>query len=103
LRPLQALPAAPNLVEAGDDREFFAGTTGKFGPFRDVQEATLGTEPVASAITEEPQTGRPVIAVSRLGKGYVYRFPLPELPGMLVSGNVQLNALMQRTWTLLSH
>jgi hypothetical protein len=103
LRPLQALPAATNLVEAGDDLEFFAGTTGSFGPFRDVQEATLGTEPVASAITEEPQTGRPVIAVSRLGKGYVYRFPLPELPGMLVSGNVQLNALMQRTWTLLSH
>jgi hypothetical protein len=103
LRPLQALPTATNLVEQGDDIELFAGTVGSFGPFRDVQEAILGAEPVASAITEDPQTGRPVIAASRLGKGYVYRFPLPELPGMLASGNLQLTALMQRTWTLLSH
>jgi hypothetical protein len=103
LRPLQGLAQPSNLVEADDSIEFFAGTAGAFGPFRLIQEATLPNRPAASAITEDPQTGRPVIAASRLGKGLVYRFPLPELPSMLAAGNPQITDLMQRTWTLLSH
>jgi N,N-dimethylformamidase beta subunit-like protein/flagellar hook capping protein FlgD len=103
LRPLQALPKPTNLVDAGDDIDFFGGTAGAFGPFQIVQEADLaGT--VASAVTEDPQTGRPVIAASRLGKGLVFRFPLPELPTHLGAraNDPNTTALLDRTWTLLS-
>ena len=78
LRPLQRLPKPSNLVTADDSIDFFAGTAGAFGPFSLVQEADL-TEAAASAVTEDPQTGRPVIAASRLGKGLVFRFGVPEL------------------------
>jgi flagellar hook assembly protein FlgD len=103
LRPLQALPKSTNLVDAGDDIDFFAGTAGAFGPFQIVQEADLaGT--VASAVTEDPQTGRPVIAASRLGKGLVFRFGVPELPAHLSAraNDPNTTALLDRTWTLLS-
>ena len=104
LRPLQRLPKPTNLVEAGDDIDFFAGTAGAFGPFSEVQEADQG-EPAASAVTEDPQTGRPVIAASRLGKGLVFRFGVPELPSHLSarSNDPNTTALLDRTWTLLSH
>jgi hypothetical protein len=107
LRPLQALATPTHLIVAADDSKLqpFAGTAGSFGPFQVVQEAdSLGAKPVASAITEDPQTGRPVIAVTRLGKGLVFRFPLPELPAHLFQANdPDTAALLQRTWTLLSH
>ena len=104
LRPPQALPKPTNLVEAGDDIDFFGGTAGAFGPFQIVQEADL-TEPAASAVTEDPQTGRPVIAASRLGKGLVLRFGVPELPSHLSAraNDPNTTALLDRTWTLLSH
>jgi flagellar hook assembly protein FlgD len=107
LRSLEALTPT-HLVVAADDKSLqaFAGTAGSFGPFRVIQEAdALGAKPLASAITEDPQTGRPVIAVTRLGKGLVFRFPLPELPAHLAAraGDPDTAALLQRTWTLLSH
>ncbi len=104
LRPETRLPKPTNLVEAGDDIELFAGTAGSFGPFSDVQEADIA-EPEASAITEDPQTGRPVIAAERVGKGLVVRFPVPELPSHLSAraGDPDTAALIDRTWTLLSH
>lgn len=103
LRRLQTLPAPTRLVDAKDDIDFFDGTEGAFGPFTVVQETdALESETAASAVTEDPQTGRPVISASRLGKGMVVRFPLPELPGLLASGDVQTGALIDRTWTLLS-
>jgi hypothetical protein len=104
LRPLQALPKPTNLVEASDDIDFFAGTAGAFGPFSAVQEADQ-SEPAAGAVTEDPQTGRPVIAASRLGKGLVLRFGVPELPSHLSAraNDPNTTALMDRTWTLLSH
>jgi hypothetical protein len=104
LRPPQALPKPTNLVEAGDDIDFFGGTGGAFGPFQIVQEADL-TEPAASAVTEDPQTGRPVIAASRLGKGLVLRYGVPELPSHLSAraNDPNTTALLDRTWTLLSH
>jgi hypothetical protein len=105
LRRLQGLANGTRLVEAGDKIGLFEGTTGAFGPFARFQEADLSPAPLSSAITEDPQTGRPVIAVSRLGKGLVFRFPLPDLPAHLSarSNDPQTVALMQRTWTLLSH
>lgn len=103
LRQLVTLPTPTNLVGAKDDIQFFDGTEGAFGPFTAVQETDASeAETVASAVTEDPQTGRPVISASRLGKGMVVRFPLPELPGLLASGDVQTGALIDRTWTLLS-
>jgi N,N-dimethylformamidase beta subunit-like protein/flagellar hook capping protein FlgD len=108
LRPLEALDSPTHLVVADDDQNLqaFAGTAGSFGPYRVIQEAdALGAKPLASAITEDPQTGRPVIAVTRLGKGLVFRFPLPELPAHLAApaDDPDTTALLQRTWTLLSH
>ncbi len=108
LRPLEALNPPTHLVVADDDDSLqaFAGTAGSFGPYRVIQEADgLGAKPLASAITEDPQTGRPVIAVTRLGKGLVLRFPLPELPAHLAApaDDPDTTALLERTWTLLSH
>jgi hypothetical protein len=102
---IQGLGKPTNLVEAKDDIQFFAGTAGSFGPFSSIQETDADGDgaALASAVTEDPQTGRPVIAVTRQGKGLVFRFPLPELPGLLASGDVQSGALIDRTWTLLSH
>jgi flagellar hook assembly protein FlgD len=106
LRPLQHLAAPTKLLGATeDDRlQFFAGTAGAFGPFTEVQEADFPDAQLeASAVTESPQSGRPVIAATRLAQGLVIRFPLPELPSLLASGDAETSALLNRTWTLLSH
>jgi hypothetical protein len=105
LRPLQRLPRPTNLVTANDDIDFFLGTPGAFGPFSLVQETELTeAESEASAVTEDPQTGRPVIAAQREGKGLVLRFGAPELPSHLSARADDPNtpALLDRTWTLLS-
>jgi flagellar hook assembly protein FlgD len=106
LRPLERLAQPSDLIGATeDDRlQFFAGTSGSFGPFTEIQEMdppSAGLE--ASAVTENPETGRPVIAATRLGQGHVIRFPLPELPTLLASAGPDTTALLNRTWTLLSH
>jgi hypothetical protein len=104
LRPLVRLPKPSNLVTADDSIDFFAGTAGAFGPFSLVQEVDLASA-AASAVTENPQTGRPVIAASRLGKGLVFRFGVPELGAHLSAraNDPNTTALLDRTWTLLSH
>jgi flagellar hook assembly protein FlgD len=105
LRPLTRLPQPTNLVTANDDIDFFAGTAGAFGPFSLVQETELTEdEAEASAVTEDPQTGRPVIAAQREGKGLVLRFGVPELPSHLSArvNDPNTTALLDRTWTLLS-
>jgi flagellar hook assembly protein FlgD len=103
LRPLQRLPRPTNLVTADDSIDFFAGTAGAFGPFSLVQEVDLASA-AASAVTEDPQTGRPVIAASRLGRGLVLRFGAPGLASHLSARAEDPNttALLDRTWTLLS-
>jgi flagellar hook assembly protein FlgD len=105
LRRLVRLPKPTNLVEASDNIDFFGGTPGAFGPFSLVQETELtAAEAEASAVTENPQTGRPVIAAQREGKGLVLRFGAPELPSHLGARANDPNtvALLDRTWTLLS-
>ena len=99
----ERLDPPSKMVVKNDDIDFFAGTAGAFGPFTSIQEAdSLGAEPVASAVTEEPPASLPVIAASRLGKGLVFRFPLPELPAKAAAGDPDTDALLNRTWTLLS-
>ncbi|HEX7299518.1 MAG TPA: N,N-dimethylformamidase beta subunit family domain-containing protein [Solirubrobacteraceae bacterium] len=103
LRATETLSAPTNVVNKNDDIDFFAGTSGTFGPFATIQEAdSLGAEPVASAVTVEPPASLPVIAASRLGKGLVIRYPVPELPARAASGDLETSALLDRTWTLLS-
>jgi N,N-dimethylformamidase beta subunit-like protein/flagellar hook capping protein FlgD len=92
-----------NVVLKSDEIDFFAGTSGSFGPFTSIQEAdSLGAEPLASAVTEDPPSSLPTLAASRLGKGLVVRYPLPELPAKAASGDPETTALLNRTWTLLS-
>jgi hypothetical protein len=105
LRRVVRLPKPTNLVEASDNIDFFGGTPGAFGPFSVVEETELtAAETAASAVTENPQTGRPVIAAQREGKGLVLRFGAPELPSHLGARANDPNtvALLDRTWTLLS-
>jgi N,N-dimethylformamidase beta subunit-like protein/flagellar hook capping protein FlgD len=104
LGPLHALPRPSRVVEAADTIEFFAGSTGAFGPFAAVQEVTsLGARPLATAVTEDPQTGRPVIAAERVGHGVVVRYGVPGIGRLLARRDPQVGALMERTWTLLAH
>jgi hypothetical protein len=101
-QPEQLNPPA-NVVDKNDEIQFFEGTNGSFGPFSMIQEAdSLGAEPLASAVTEDPPSSLPTLAASHLGKGLVLRYPLPELPGLAAKGDPELTALLNRTWTLLS-
>ena len=103
LHPPEQLAAPANVVGKSDDIHFFEGTTGKFGPFTSIQESdSLGSEALASAVTEDPPSTLPTISANRLGKGLVIRFPLPELPSKAAGGDLQITALLDRTWTLLS-
>jgi flagellar hook assembly protein FlgD len=105
VRRVVRLPKPTNLVEASDNIDFFGGTPGAFGPFSVIEETELtAAEAAASAVTENPQTGRPVIAAQREGKGLVLRFGAPELPSHLGARANDPNtvALLDRTWTLLS-
>jgi flagellar hook assembly protein FlgD len=104
LHPPEQLTAPSNVVLKNDEIQFFAGTSGAFGPFSSIQEAdSLGAEPLASAVTEDPPSSLPTLAASHLGKGLVLRYPLPELPAKAASGDPETTALLNRTWTLLSH
>jgi N,N-dimethylformamidase beta subunit-like protein/flagellar hook capping protein FlgD len=101
-QPERVNPPA-NVVVKDDKIDFFAGTAGAFGPFTSIQEAdSLGAEPLASAVTDDPPSTLPTLAASRLGKGLVMRYPLPELPGLAAKDDAQITALLNRTWTLLS-
>lgn len=108
LRPVARATPPARLVEASDQIQLFAGTTGAFTGFATLQELSAPgprDRVLAAAVTERPQTGRAVISATQVGKGVVLRFPLPELPARLTrrSADPQVVALLERTWTLLSH
>ena len=93
------------LVNELDEIGLFEGTSGAFagfGAFEAVEALPSGSRLVASAV---PAPGaRPVIAATRSGRGLVIRFGLPELTRRLGDDDdaAQAQALMARTWTLLS-
>jgi len=104
LRPLQH--GTVTLQSFTDDLQLFAETNGTFGPFgsyeetrRVGREADLASDAV---IASGGTLGRPVIVAVDFGKGKVIRTGLPEFPDRL-SGGGQVQTLMQRIWTLLSH
>ena len=66
---------------------------------------TSASRPPPARSPRTPRPGGPVIAASRLGKGLVFRFGVPELAAHLSARANDPNtaALLDRTWTLLSH
>ena len=100
LAPLRRLPAPVDLTNAKDTLGLFTGTTGLFHGFRVIEETlSAGSAQVtASAVTPD---GRVVIEALRIGRGRVIRFGLPELPSRL-RADADVQALMERTWRLLS-
>ena len=100
--------AGVTLVNELDEIGLFEGTSGAFagfGLFEPVEALPAGSRLVASAVPENaPTSARPVIAATRSGRGLVIRFGLPELTRRLGDDDdaAQAQALMARTWTLLS-
>lgn len=93
---------ATTLTNTVDDIGLFAlpttaGTAGVFTGIEEREELAGWRE--LSAAAETPD-GASVIAAARVGKGLVIRFGLPGIAGHL--DDPQFDALLQRTWTLLS-
>jgi hypothetical protein len=100
LRALRRTPAPVTLTADADAIQLFAGTTGSFAGYTELEAtASPGSAKVeADAITPGLQ---PVIVALRVGKGRVLRYGLPELPSK-ISSDPQVSALLERSWTLLS-
>jgi flagellar hook assembly protein FlgD len=104
IRPLRRASGV-SLTNERDEIGLFEGTSGAFTGFgRFEPTSSVGPEArlVASAV---PQPGaEPVIVAVRSGRGLVIRFGLPELASRLGDDDdaSQAQALLTRTWTLLS-
>jgi hypothetical protein len=100
LRALLRTPAPVTLTADADAIKLFAGTTGGFAGYTQLEAtASPGSAKVeADAITPGLQ---PVIVALSVGKGRVLRYGLPELPSK-ISSDPQVTALLERSWTLLS-
>jgi flagellar hook assembly protein FlgD len=90
------------LTNAVDDLGLFAlptteGTAGVFGGITAVEPVRGWGRLVASAETE---AGTPVVAAARIGEGTVIRFGLPDIAAR--TDDPQVEALLERSWTLLS-
>jgi hypothetical protein len=103
----RALRRAPGttLTNERDDVGLFEGTSGAFAGFGAYEAigGLRGGARLASSAVPAPGA-RPVIAATRLGRGLVIHFGLPELPSRLgdEDDTAQMRALLGRTWTLLS-
>jgi hypothetical protein len=106
LGPVRRLAAPVRLIDATDSSavQLFQGTTGAFAGYSTLEDLAPGPGLLSWATVEQPPGERPVIAASRLGRGLVLRYPLPELPAKLSPSapDQQAVALLQRAWTLLS-
>lgn len=93
---------ATTLTNTVDDLGLFAlpttaGTAGVFEAIEEREELAGWRDLVAAAETPD---GATVIAAARIGDGLVIRFGLPGIAGRLE--DPQIDALLRRTWTLLS-
>ena len=93
-------PGSFDLTGLDDELGLFTGTDGSFGGFTSAEVTTAAgpAKVVSSGVTAD---GRKVIVALRVGRGTVIRFGLPELPARL-RDDPELQALMERTWDLLS-
>ena len=96
--PVRRLPAPVDLTNSKDTIGLFDGTAGLFRGFRTIEATEPAAGQTATAVTPD---GRVVIVALKVGRGRVIRFGLPELPGRLRS-DTEVQALMERTWRLLS-
>ena len=99
LAPVRRLAAPVDLTNSKDLIGLFDGTEGLFRSFSVLEETLSSTRPqTATAVTPD---GRVVIAALKVGRGRVIRFGLPQLPSRLRT-DADIQALMERTWQLLS-
>ena len=98
--PLQRLAEPVDLTNSKDRIGLFDGTEGLFRGFSAIEETLgSGTRPqTATAVTPD---GRVVIVALRVGRGRVIRFGTPQLAARL-GADTEIQALMERTWQLLS-
>ncbi len=89
-----------DLTSQDDEIGLFEGTEGRFPGFSagEVTTAPGSARLRSSAVAAD---GGAVIVALRVGRGTVIRFGLPELPGRL-RDDAEIQALMERTWDLLS-
>jgi hypothetical protein len=88
-----------DLTNATDEIGLFRGTSGRFAGYSAAEVTEPGGPRVlASAVDAE---GRIVIVAQRVGRGTVIRYGLPQLPSRLRT-DPDVQALMERTWDLLS-
>lgn len=88
------------IENIADDIDLFQGGTGLFEGF-DQFEVTASFGPDAKRAAAAVAAGRAVIVAVRFGKGLVIRPGLPQFASRL-SGDRNVAALMERSWTLLS-
>ncbi|WP_205696134.1 N,N-dimethylformamidase beta subunit family domain-containing protein [Conexibacter sp. SYSU D00693] len=103
LRPVVRRPVDLEVSGQPDAVQLFAGTDGRFPGVPAWEEtASLGPQlrHAASAVTVDPP-GREVVVAARFGRGLVVRPGLPDL-GVRLTPDPALQALVARTWTLLS-
>jgi len=88
-----------DLTNSKDLIGLFDGTEGLFRGFSVFEETLASSRPqTATAVTPD---GRVVIVALKVGRGRVIRFGLPQLPSRLRT-DADIQALMERTWQLLS-
>lgn len=100
LAPLRRLAKPVDLTNSNDRAGLFSGTEGLFHGFSLIEELrSPGTSPLtATAVTPD---GSIAIEALKVGRGRVVRFGLPQLAARLGT-DVDVQALMERTWQLLS-
>lgn len=100
LAPVRRLATPVDVTNSKDLIGLFDGTEGLFRGFSAIEETlSSGSRPqTATAVTPD---GRVVIVALKVGSGRVIRFGLPELPSRL-GADAEIQALMERTWQLLS-
>lgn len=102
LRPVVRPPAPVTVVNAADEIDLFAGTTGQFGgieAFEQTVDVRGGSDAIAAAAATQDDA-RQVIVASRLGDGLVIRTGMPGFSASL-RDDPALAELLDRIWTLL--
>lgn len=100
LAPVRRLAAPVDLTNSKDQIGLFDGTEGLFRGFNVIEE-TVSSGKARETATAVTPDGRVVIVALKVGRGRVIRLGLPELPSRLGT-DVDIQALMERTWELLS-
>jgi hypothetical protein len=89
-----------DLTAGTDTIGLFRGTSGRFTGYSVAEETSSpGAGRILSSAVDAD--GAAIIVATRVGRGTVIRFGLPELPSR-ISVDPDVQTLMGRTWDLLS-